>query len=111
MEKDAKCKPSSCYKSHCGEIFGAILLAIGVILTLITFSDWGILGMFLVGGMFCCHKHWRNKSHCDNSDCGCDCPCCSGVEKKRPLPLKTKVHTNVVHTEKKKVTTTPKNKQ
>ena len=69
MEKtkkgDAKCT------SHRCEILGIIFLAVATILTLLTFSGVGILGMFIVGMMFCCHKHWHGKR------CYCGCSCCS----------------------------------
>lgn len=70
MEKIKKVKTGVCNMSHRSEILGIIFLAIATILTILTFSDLGILGMFLVGSVFCCHKHWGRR-------CKCGCECCS----------------------------------
>lgn len=65
MEKNKKA--NACCTSHRCEILGAVLLAIATILTVLTYSGLGIFGMFLVGLVFCCHKHWScpTESCCD----------------------------------------------
>lgn len=68
MEKNKK--GDACCTSHRCEILGIVFLAIATILTLLTFSGVGILGMFLVGTVFCSHKHWSQR-------CRCGCDCCS----------------------------------
>ncbi len=67
MEKNKK--PDGCCTSHRCEIIGIIFLAIATILTLLTFSGVGILGLFIVGLVFCMHKHLGHRKCC----CGCDC--------------------------------------
>ncbi|PJD93907.1 MAG: hypothetical protein CK424_01230 [Legionella sp.] len=60
--------------SKCGLIVGGIFLVIATILTFLTHSDAGILGMFIVGLGFCvCHCFGRGCKTC--SCCGC-CSCC-----------------------------------
>lgn len=68
MEKNT----SGC--SHKFEILGIIFLAIATVLTLYTLNGMGILGMFIVGLVFCKHKH----SNVCCPKCGCaNCECCS----------------------------------
>ncbi|MDP3704300.1 MAG: hypothetical protein Q8R24_00130 [Legionellaceae bacterium] len=69
MEKNKDCKVTACCTSHRCEIFGGIFLAIATVLTLLTYSGLGILGMFIVGMVFCCHKHTGFGR--------CRCGCCS----------------------------------
>jgi hypothetical protein len=67
-----KNKSGSCCITHKSEILGVILLAIATVLTLYTQSGVGILGMFIVGLVFCTHKHFGCRG------CGCtNCDCCS----------------------------------
>lgn len=76
MEKNKK--GDACCTSHRCEILGIIFLALATILTLLTFSGVGILGMFVVGTIFCCHKHWGRRCqcgcHCCNTDTSCSVP-------------------------------------
>lgn len=74
MDDKEKCKITACCKSHGCKILGLILVVLAVILTVITFSGLGILGMFLVGMVFCCHKHLS--SRVGGCGCGCGCSCC-----------------------------------
>lgn len=68
MDTD-KCKiKSGCLSNRC-EIIGIVFLVIATVLTLITLSGMGIFGMFLVGVLMCCHKHYQK--------CPCACGCCS----------------------------------
>lgn len=92
MEKNKKA--DACCTSHRCEILGIIFLAIATILTLLTFSGVGILGMFIVGLVFCTHKHLSYRR------CHCGCSCCSAdsncdvpvVEvKKEPAVRKTTI--------------------
>ncbi len=66
--EDSRCKISENYKTHGCKIIGFILIALATILTLITLSSLGILGMFIVGAIFCCHKYCHkymgNCCHC-----------------------------------------------
>lgn len=82
MEDAKKCKITECCKTHWYKILGVILLVLAVILTVITFSGLGILGMFLAGLMLCCHKHLSSKMGwgCCDGGCGCDCSCCSAAD-------------------------------
>lgn len=70
MEKDKDCKVSACCTTHRCEILGVIFLAVATVLTLLTYSGIGIFGMFLVGLVFCCHKHLG----CRRCNCGCCSP-------------------------------------
>jgi len=49
------------------ELIGLVLLVLATILTVVTFSSLGIVAMFIVGLVMCCHKHLGR--HC------CDCHC------------------------------------
>ena len=70
MDDMKDCKMSGdCKMQWCG-IFGIVFIVLATILTLFTLSGFGILGMFIVGLMFCCHKHMSKKSCC------CCCKCC-----------------------------------
>ena len=75
MNSMKDCKITGDCKMHWCGIFGAIFIVLATILTLFTLSGLGILGMFLVGLMFCCHK--KMSSH---GCCSC-CKCCGTVEK------------------------------
>jgi hypothetical protein len=69
-------KADVCCTSHRCEILGIIFLAIATILTLLTFSGVGILGMFIVGLVFCCHKHWGcTRCNCKGSSCSTEIEC------------------------------------
>ncbi len=58
----------------CGLIVGGLFLVVATILTFLTHSDAGILGMFVVGLGFCvCHRFGSSCKTC--SCCGC-CSCC-----------------------------------
>ena len=74
MDDKKDCSIAACCKANWCGIFGVVLVSLAVILTLITSSDFGILGMFLVGAMFCCHKHMASKG-C-GTGCACGCKCC-----------------------------------
>ena len=72
MDDEKKCKITECCKTHWYRVLGIILLVLAVVLTVVTFSGLGILGMFLAGLMLCCHKHISSKM----GSCGCSCSCC-----------------------------------
>ena len=74
MDNMKECKITGDCKMHWCGIFGAIFIVLATILTLFTLSGFGILGMFLVGLMFCCHKHMSSRSCCS-----C-CKCCGPSE-------------------------------
>ena len=76
MDDKKECKIAACCKSNCYGIMGMILVVLATILTLVTLNGAGILGMFLAGLVFCCHKHMSSKSCC----LGCRCGCCSSEE-------------------------------
>ena len=57
-QKTEACRPSGC------KIVGYVLLAIATLLTLITLNGLAIFGMFLVGMLFCCHKHGFYRHGC-----------------------------------------------
>jgi len=80
MDDESKCKITECCKTHWYRILGIILLVLAVILTVITFSGLGILGMFLAGLMLCCHKHLSSKMGWCGSGCGCGCSCCGSPD-------------------------------
>ena len=94
MDDEKKCNITECCKTHWYRILGIVLLVLAVILTVITFSGLGILGMFLAGLMLCCHKHLSSKMGWGG--CGCGCSCCSSsddvmcniTEKEHVIPKK-----------------------
>ncbi len=76
MDDKKECKIAACCKSNCCGIIGMILVVLATILTLITLNGAGILGMFVAGLVFCCHKHMSSKGCCP----GCRCGCCSSED-------------------------------
>lgn len=67
MNKKTGCKVKECLSSHRGEIVGAVFLILATLLTILTFSGLGILGMFVTGLYLCCHKHMCCK-HCHDDN-------------------------------------------
>lgn len=68
MKNTKSCQTTGCCWSHRHEVLGIVLLILGAILTVITFSGLGIAAMLLVGFAMCCHKHFGCcRSHCDGS--------------------------------------------
>ena len=57
-----------CLSSHRGEIVGAIFIILATLLTVLTFSGLGILGMFATGLFLCCHKHMCCQKCPDNNE-------------------------------------------
>jgi hypothetical protein len=83
MDKLKECKVTACCSSHACEIIGAILIGVATLLTLFTLNGAGIFGMFLVGLVFCCHKHMSCKS-CPCAEKGiCDAVECDTPKEKR----------------------------
>lgn len=74
MDNVKNCDTNSGCKMHGCTIIGAIFIILGTILTIFTLSGFGILGMFLVGLVFCCHKKISSKTCC-----AC-CKCCNTSE-------------------------------
>ncbi|MCR9191884.1 MAG: hypothetical protein NXI01_04420 [Gammaproteobacteria bacterium] len=75
--------------THCGTIIGGVFLVVATVLTVLTHSDAGVLGMFLVGLGFCvCGKMGGCKkcSCCGCCSCCCTCDCCEG---KHPMGCDT----------------------
>lgn len=54
MKKKKDGQVSGCMGYH--ELFGIIMLILATILTLITCSSLGIVAMFIVGAVMCCHR-------------------------------------------------------
>ena len=73
MDQKKECKVEAGCRMHFCEIVGIILLVIATILTLYTMNGMGIFGLFIVGLVFCCHKHMS----CNKCPCAC---CNSGSE-------------------------------
>jgi hypothetical protein len=78
-EKDMKKCGLTCWSHR--SVVGGIFIILATILTLLTLNGFGILGMFAVGCMLCCHR---------KSTCGCAChagcsdehACCDVTPKK-----------------------------
>ena len=97
MDDLKSCKMTDC-KTHWCALFGIVLIVLATVLTFMTLSSLGILGMFLAGLMLCCHKKLSmNRCGCG---CGCGCGCapngigCDTPEKdavKKVVVKKTKV--------------------
>ncbi len=79
--KDSKyCKVTSCCWDHRHELVGLILLIIASFLTIVTCNGLGIIGMFLVGLVLCCHKHFCCPMHHHHHDhCHTDEECCDAM--------------------------------
>lgn len=75
MDHMKSCDTKSDCKMHWCSIFGVIFILLATVLTLFTLNGLGILGMFLVGLMFCCHKKMSSRGCC-----AC-CKCCDTSEK------------------------------
>ena len=71
MDDLKNCKITDC-KTHWCALFGIILVVLATVLTFMTLSGLGILGMFFAGLMMCCHK--RMSLNC------CGCSCCSSTD-------------------------------
>lgn len=67
MDKEKKCGFWGCLWHHKTEIFGFLLILLGALATLVSFSGLGLLGMLIVG--LCLLK-----GHCWK------CPCCPTKE-------------------------------
>jgi hypothetical protein len=67
MDKDKKCGFFACLWHHKTEIFGFLLILLGALATLVSFSGLGLLGMLIVG--LCLFR-----GHCFK------CPCCRSQE-------------------------------
>lgn len=100
MDKNVK----GCCASHRVEILGVIMLAIATVLTLYTLSSAGIFGMFLVGVVFCTHKHFGSGM----CGCGPTCGCCSTA---MDCDVPQSIAHHVTHTPKKATTTRKKTKK
>lgn len=56
MENDKKCNVFKCIWSCKLELFGAILIVIATLLTIVSLDSLGIVAMFIVGAALCAHK-------------------------------------------------------
>jgi hypothetical protein len=72
MEKTSK---KSCTRTGTHYVFGVIFIVLATILTLVTLSGFGILGLFAVGiSLLCCHNHCCSKSDSSCHTSACDIP-------------------------------------
>jgi len=62
------CQMTACCWAFRHELLGIVLLVIAALLTIITFNSFGIVAMFLVGGVLCCYRHVCHISH-GNAHC------------------------------------------
>ncbi|OGV30200.1 MAG: hypothetical protein A3E88_01280 [Legionellales bacterium RIFCSPHIGHO2_12_FULL_35_11] len=81
MLKKKDCKVRECFKSHRRELVGAIFLVLATLLTILTLSGLGIIGMFAVGLMLCCNGHICCKHEIDE--------CCDQEEDIQPKATTT----------------------
>ena len=66
MKNTKSCQATGCCWTHRHEVLGIVLLILGTILTVITFSGLGIAAMLLVGFAMCCHRHFGCcRGHCN----------------------------------------------
>ncbi len=70
MKNKKFCETTAGCWSHWHELLGVTLLVLATILTIITCNGFGIIAMFLVGLIMCCHKHLCG--HCCHSKASCD---------------------------------------
>ena len=78
MMKDSKyCKITACCWDYRHELLGLVLLIIATFLTIATSNSFGIIAMFLVGGVLCCYRHLcchahHHEGHCHTGEGSCD---------------------------------------
>lgn len=54
---DTKCSTVRCLIKYRFELVGMALILLATILTVISMSSLGILAMFVIGGLLCCHQY------------------------------------------------------
>lgn len=73
MKNTKYCQITACCWDLRHELLGLILLIIATFLTIATANSFGIIAMFIVGGVLCCHRHFsccspHGGSHCHPAD-------------------------------------------
>ncbi len=99
MESVKNDKMIDCVRTHRRVVFGLILVIIATVLTLFTLSSLGILGMFIVGSMFCVgHCFQRGCCCCGSSMCDASQEhgsCSTSTSEVGFVPAKTKIKKTV----------------
>ena len=73
MKNSKYCQMTACCWGYRHELLGLILLVIATFLTFVTGNGFGIVAMFLVGGVLCCYKHLAcHNAHMDGHCCHVD---------------------------------------
>ena len=57
MKNSKYCHITACCWDFRHELLGIILLIIATFLTIVTGNGFGIIAIFLVGGVLCCYRH------------------------------------------------------
>ena len=90
MTKKNDCKMRECLSTHRREIVGAFFLVLATLLTALTFSGMGMLGMFIAGVALCCKRNGCCNCHCHSSAENC---CDVDTNGKTKLPNKNNTKT------------------
>ena len=71
MKESKYCHMTSCLWGYRHEVLGIVLLVLATFLTFESQNAFGIVAMFLVGGLLCCSKHFGCCSCCCHSEDTC----------------------------------------
>lgn len=69
MKNSKYCQITACCWGYRHELLGLILLIIATFLTIATCNSFGIVGMFIVGGVLCFYKHLCCHAHHGDNHC------------------------------------------
>ena len=90
MKNSKYCHITACCWDCRHELLGLILLIIATFLTIATCNSFGIVAMFLVGGVLCCYKHLC--CHVPHGDMHCHIDAeCSGTDNAHKQQMKKSV--------------------
>jgi hypothetical protein len=57
MDENKKCTKINCIMKYRFEVLGLALIVLATILTVISMDSLGIIVMFVVGALLCCHQY------------------------------------------------------
>lgn len=69
MSENKKCTKIHCIMQYRYELLGIILIVLATLLTIVTMDSLGIIAMYIIGAILCCHQYCLKHSICrDNSE-------------------------------------------
>lgn len=57
MDENNKCSRMHCIIKYRFELLGLVLIALATILTVVSMDSLGIVAMFIIGALLCCHQY------------------------------------------------------